>query len=231
MCGRYVSPSERDLERLFGAMKIEPFEGVERLYNAAPTTLLPVVRMRDGELAGAQMQWGLVPYWWSKEELPSSTINARIEDAATKPMWRDAVAGARALVPALGWYEWKAGTRKTPYYVQAHDGEPICFAGLWSRWRPKGGEPMLTFAIITTDAAGSLTEIHERMPAVIPRAAWNEWLDPQRTDPTEVMQWLRTATLSDFRAYPVSTFVNSTRNQGEQCVEPASANRELDLFE
>jgi putative SOS response-associated peptidase YedK len=225
MCGRYVSPSERDLERLFGHMKIDPFAGVERIYNAAPSLLLPVVRIRNGELVGARMQWGLVPYWWNKETLPSSTINARIEDAATKPMWRDAVSGARALVPALGWYEWhtRPDGRKVPHYVRAADGEPVCFAGVWSRWKPRDGEPLYTFAIITRDAADSLSHLHQRMPAVLPRSAWNEWLDPQRTDGQQMMEWLASATMSEFGAYPVSTYVNSPDNQGEKCIEGVGA--------
>jgi putative SOS response-associated peptidase YedK len=226
MCGRYVSPSERDLERLYGDLKIDPFQGVERIYNAAPSLKLPVLRMRHGELVGTPMQWGLIPYWWSKDELPASTINARIEDAATKPMWRDAAARARALVPALGWYEWQTvGGRKVPQYVQAADGDPVCFAGLWSRWkRSPDAEPLYTFAIVTRDALGALKDIHPRMPAVLPRSAWDRWLDPERTIAAEALDWLRTATMSDFRAYPVTTYVNAPQNQGERCVEPAEPN-------
>lgn len=224
MCGRYVSPSERDLERLFGGRSPNPFAGVERIYNAAPSLMLPVLRMRRGELAGAQMQWGLVPHWWKKEELPASTINARIEDAATKPMWRDAAARARALVPALGWYEWrKSGGPKTPHFIRAKDGEPISFAGLWSRWQPPGGgEPLYSFAIMTTDAAPALAHIHDRMPVALPQSAWHDWLDPERTDAAEVMRWLAGAAMTTFEHHPVSSYVNSPRNQGERCIEPAS---------
>lgn len=223
MCGRYVSPSERDLERYYGELKIDPFEGVERIYNAAPSLKLPVLRSRHGELVATPMQWGLIPYWWSKEELPASTINARIEDAETKPMWRDAAARARALVPALGWYEWQAvGGRKVPHYVQGTDGEPVCFAGLWSRWkRSPDAEPLYTFAIITRDAVGELTGIHPRMPAVVPRSAWDRWLDTERTSAAEAMSLLRNEPVSDFRAYPVSTYVNAPQNQDEKCIEPA----------
>lgn len=225
MCGRYVSPSERDLERFFGKLRIEPFQDVERIYNAAPSLALPVVRIRHGELVGTRMQWGLVPYWWSKQELPASTINARIEDAASKPMWRDAAARARALVPALGWYEWRTvGGRKVPHYVQAANGEPVCFAGLWSRWkRAPDAEPLYTFAIVTRDATGVLKDIHPRMPAVLSRSEWNRWLDPAQTDAAEAFDALRATTLTDFRVYPVSGYVNSPQNQGEQCIEPASA--------
>src|SRR5262245_55885198 len=105
MCGRYVAPDERAIEQYFELRKEHPFQG--ELFNAAPSLALPVVLSVYGKLAAEPMQWCFVPFWWTKDELPNSTINARAEDAADKPMWRDAVKYGRALVPALGYYEWR----------------------------------------------------------------------------------------------------------------------------
>ena len=123
MCGRFVSREQAAIEREYNIKVRNPFE---RVYNAAPTMLLPVIRTqpRDADGAGSRealsMRWGLIPGWWSQPAAPTSTINARSEEAAAKPMWRSAVRHTRCLVPALGWYEWRVtGEGKVPYFIHA----------------------------------------------------------------------------------------------------------------
>ena len=43
---------------------------------------------------------------------------------------------------------------------------------------PKDVPPLLSCTIITTDAAGQLAEIHDRMPLTISASDWDRWLDP-----------------------------------------------------
>ena len=98
-----------------------------------------MVRAIDGKLVAEPMQWGLIPGWWNKDELPTRTINTRADEAPEKPMWRAAVKNSRALVPAMGYYEWQgAKPPKQPYYIHLPGNELMCFAGLWSEWRPRG---------------------------------------------------------------------------------------------
>lgn len=218
MCGRYVAPGEADLERVWNLPRNHnPFR---RVFNAAPTMLLPVVRERDGERAVVPMRWGLIPSWWSKPEPPQSTINARVEEAATKPMWRSAVKHTRCLVPALGWYEWQAqpGKRKLPHFIHAPDRGLIHFAGLWSSWVRDGEDPVDSFAILTRDASASVEAIHNRMPVILRSSAFGEWLDPNPRDGTAAAALAHEAARTDFQAYPVSSRVNSPRNQGEGCL-------------
>jgi len=219
MCGRYVSPDEAAMERAWGFTHApNPFPAI---YNAAPTMQLSVVRRtaEGPELCG--MQWGLIPAWWSREQRPHSTINARIEDAATKPMWRTAIKRTRCLVPSLGWYEWKKPetTRQTkqPYFIHLPNRELFHFAGLWSSWTPKGGETILSFAILTRDAAPGIAHIHDRMPVVLPRDAYEAWLDPTAEDGRAAAATAAGAAVTNLAAHPVSTYVNSPRNQGEEC--------------
>jgi putative SOS response-associated peptidase YedK len=113
MCGRYVSPDEAAIERLWNFTRGggNPFS---RNFNVAPTTQVPVLRS-DGdslELKGAR--WGLIPDWWKEAKLPVHTINARSEEAATKAMWRQPLRQARCLIPAEGWYEWQKLERVDP---------------------------------------------------------------------------------------------------------------------
>jgi len=220
MCGRYVSPDESAIERAWGFTRApDPFSVV---YNAAPTMQLPVVRQGADGPELCAMQWGLIPVWWSREQLPHSTINARVEEAATKPMWRTAIKRSRCLVPSLGWYEWKkpetGRQAKQPYFIHFPDQELFHFAGLWSSWNSKGGETVLSFAILTRDAAPGIADIHNRMPLVLPRDAYQAWLDPAATDGAAAAAAAADAAVTDFAAYPVSTYVNSPRNQGENCV-------------
>lgn len=218
MCGRYVSPDEAAMERSWNVTRgPNPFRTV---YNAAPTMVLPVVRLQ--EVCG--MQWGLIPAWWSKAEPPRSTINARIEDAAAKPMWRTAVRHTRSLVPSLGWYEWQergAGRGKQPYFIHLPERGLMHFAGLWSHWTPKDGEAVLSFAILTREAAGPVASIHTRMPVVLPPDAYAAWLNPAAQDGAAVTAAAADASMTQFVAHPVSTYVNAPRNQGEECIKAA----------
>jgi len=225
MCGRYLSPDQAALERDGDLRVRNPFE---RVYNAAPTMKLPVVRVvQDSGAAAAAvrealpMHWGLVPTWWSKPELPTHSINARSEEAAAKPMWRDAVRRGRALVPALGWYEWQVTAGgKQPCFLHAPDGGLLWFAGLWAV--NAALEPP-TFAILTREAVASVSQVHHRMPLVLGAQAAAEWLAPGTDRGSERLAAAVAAVQQDFAWHPVSTFVNSPRNQGERCIAPFTA--------
>lgn len=226
MCGRYVSPDDAALERAWNFTRgPNPFRTI---YNAAPTMALPVVRQHEGQPEVCAMQWGLIPLWWSKPEPPRATINARVEDAASKPMWRSAVKHTRCLVPSLGWYEWQergGGRRKQPFFIHLPQMKLFHFAGLWSSWTPKGGAPLLSFAILTRDAAGDMAAIHNRMPIVLPPDAYDAWLDPATADGAAATTAAADAAMTQFESYPVSTYVNSPRNQGEECIGPLAQRR------
>ncbi len=85
---------------------------------------------------------------------PRTSFIARLEEAAGKPMWRDAWARARCLIPAKGWYEWQvveytdAATGeikvvKQPHFIRRADGKLLCFAGLMSYWKqPRTGKAL-----------------------------------------------------------------------------------------
>lgn len=225
MCGRYLSPDQAALERDNDLRVRNP---LVRVYNAAPSMELPVLRWTPApELAAAAerevlpMRWGLVPGWWSRPALPTSTINARSEEAASKPMWRDAVRRGRALVPALGWYEWQVGPAgKQPFFLHAADLGLIWFAGLWAARRDAEGHESLSFAILTRAASPAVAVVHDRMPVVLPPAAQLDWLEPGSDRGSERLAAAVAAASNDFAWYPVSTYVNAPRNQGDRCIAP-----------
>ena len=239
MCGRFVSREQAAIEREFHIKVLNPFE---RVYNAAPTMQLPVVRASHAapdvpnERDALPMRWGLIPSWWSQPTHPTATINARSEEAATKPMWRGPVRQSRCLIPAMGWYEWKTeragepaaagktpGAGKTPYYIYAASDVGFCFAGLWSEWRSPAGDAQLSFAILTRAASEALQPVHHRMPVVLPPTAYDDWLAVWPKDPSSRLADFVAAALNDFAFHPVSRYVNTPRNQGKKCLERAES--------
>jgi putative SOS response-associated peptidase YedK len=214
MCGRFalsIIPA-----RFAAAFGVEPPE-VEGRWNIAPDTPILVVRLdREGRREAVPLRWGILGPWMTDAKDPARQINARVESAGTKPMFRDAFRKGRCLIPADGFYEWqkrKEGPSQ-PFYIRRRDGEPLAFAGIWRANRLADGKRFDSCAILTTDAHPSLRPIHHRMPLMLPASAYAAWLDPGIMD---VPAPLDEAALE---AYPVSTAVNSPRQEGAGLVTP-----------
>jgi putative SOS response-associated peptidase YedK len=109
---------------------------------------------------------------------------------------------------------------KTPFFLHREDGEPLFMAGLWSVWKPeKDAEPLLSCTIITTDAVGELSEVHDRMPLILAEDAWDRWLDPDAPLDEDLLAAAPDVRGIDLRQ--VSTLVNSVRNNGPELLQPA----------
>ena len=191
-------------------------------YNVAPTQQVAAVLEDEGGRRLEMLRWGLVPSWADDPEIGARMINARSETAPEKPSFRRAFRGRRCLIAADGFYEWKRENGgKQPYYFRMQDGRPFAFAGLWESWE-KGGEGILrTCAILTTRANSVLSEVHDRMPVILPHDAYDAWLDPD-ADREELGELMIPYAGDDLETYPVSRFVNSPRNNDERCIEPAA---------
>ncbi len=184
-------------------------------YNAAPQSVQPVVRLnRDsGQREVALLRWGLVPFWAKDAKLAYTTINARAEEVAAKPAFREALKKRRCLVPADAFYEWQKLDAKTrrPHAIALRSGEPYAFAGLWERWQPREGSPLETFTIITTDANEVTEPLHDRMPVILERRDYERWLDAG--DPAQPpIDLLRPYPAQKMLAWPVSNRVGNVRN-------------------
>lgn len=217
MCGRYgETEGAETLARRFNAALRAP--ATEPRYNIAPTQHAPVLTLEDGGLGLSLYRWGLRP-GWAKDKAPEP-INARSEDAAAKPYFRSAFRSRRCLVPATGFYEWqKTPDGKVPHWIHRADGEPLTFAGLWEVWAPRDAEPVHSFCILTTTPNPVMSPIHDRMPVVLEGDARDAWLDPGVSVPD--LQALMRPWDGELRAYPVSTRVNSPRNDGPELIERA----------
>lgn len=228
MCGRFVSASPPDeLARYFGAEQVTE-EVREPSYNVAPTSDVYVV-VDTGEVRRLETyHWGLIPFWAKDAKVGQKMINARADSIATKAAYKQAFKKRRCLIPADGFYEWRKDpttNRKQPMYIARRDGEPLALAGLWEVWRPKGSEDddawVRSCTIITGEPNDLVARIHDRMPVLLPPSAWDAWLDPTNDDLDSLGQLLVPAPSELLVAHPVSTRVNSARNDDPSLVEPA----------
>lgn len=220
----------------------QPPEGTPD-YNVAPTKRAPVVLTRASredpstppQRSLRLFTWGLVPSWSKDPRQGVRMINARAETAASSSAFGPALAARRALIPALGWYEWRrtsdASPRgrgmKQPFFFTRRDGATLAMAGLYEFWRDPAiadsADPLAwlaTFTILTTAAEPALAPVHERQPLVLERDHWQRWLDPTMTDPAAVADLLVPALPGRFTAYAVGTAVNAQAGNGPDLVRP-----------
>jgi putative SOS response-associated peptidase YedK len=189
-------------------------------YNLAPQQEAPVV-VDGGARRLVVMKWGLVPSWSKDAAAGYRMINARAETAPEKPSFRGPFRKQRGLIPADGFFEWKReGERKRPFALRLASREPFAMAGLWDRWRAADGAELLSFTILTTAANPLVSEVHDRMPVILPREAEEAWLDPK--SPPEALKPLLVPYPGAMEAVPVSLAVNNPRNDGPEVLRPAS---------
>ncbi|BBL81025.1 SOS response-associated protein YedK [Rubrobacter xylanophilus DSM 9941] len=220
MCGRYTlaTPVGRVAEQ-FGAEG--PLPEIPPSYNVAPGRGVAAVVQEGGRRRLEVLRWGLVPPWAEDPRVGDRMINARAETAASKPSFRRAFRERRCLIPADGFYEWRRlDGGKQPYYVRRRDRAPFAFAGLWEVWRGEEGE-LRSCTILTTRANRLLSEIHDRMPVIVPRDLYGLWLEAEG-EREELDAVLRPYPEEELEAYPVSRLVNSPANDDPRCIEPAA---------
>ena len=245
MCGRYASSRRpEDLVEEFDIADVRIPAPLEADYNVAPTKEVYAVVERlpknsaeskeSDEPPERQLRvltWGLVPSWAKDPSIGNRMINARMETVAEKPAYKKAFAVRRSLLPADGYFErypteelTAAGKpRKQPFFIRPKDGGVLAMAGLYEIWRdPTKAEDAedrfrWTCTVITTEAEDSVGHIHDRMPLMVERDRWSEWLDPRSGGDTGL---LVPAAPGMLEAFPVSTLVSNVRNNGPELLEP-----------
>ncbi len=220
MCGRFVVTLPPDaIARLFRTHG--PVPNLAATWNLAPTRDAPAIRLHPEtrERRLDLLRWGLVPHWAKDPKAVRMMINARGETIASTPMFRDAYARRRCLVPADAFYEWQEPEpgRKQPWAIARADGQPMVFAGIWEGWRGADGTIIRSFAIVTTAANPTLRPLHERMPVILEEPDWPRWLGEDAGDPAPLLR----PSDAELRTWRVGTAVNSVRNDSAALLEPA----------
>ena len=228
VCGRInLWMSSAELAGVFELFR-EP-EWLPR-YNLGPMQQILSIRMHPkGVRLAEPVQWGLVPGWTKFPINGPPLNNARCETVATKRSFCDSFKKRRCLIPANGFYEWKRLDNKTkqPWNIFRNDGQPLAMAGIWDHWETPDGDTLESCAVITTEANPFMSQIHDRMPVILAREDWPLWLDPQVTDPAEIMRMLVPCPDEWLSGNPVSSRVNQVSHDSPDCILPVKETRTL----
>ncbi len=221
MCGRYRrTTSEEEIARQYH-IPIPPQLDLPISYNIAPTQDVLAIRFNSETKQRTldALRWGLIPSWAKDEKIAYKTINARVETVDTAPSYRQAFKKRRCLIPVDTFYEWhRVGNGKVPYAIGIKDDSVFVFAGLWEGWKPPGSEEWIrTCTIITGEPNDLVREIHTRMPVILPEEHHDVWLSGEAGK-----EILVPFPAERMRAWPISTRVNSPRNNDPGILEPVS---------
>lgn len=185
MCFRIEQEGEnlgalvRAIEDLFGEIALQ--EGLSGGANIALTDPALVVLQRK-ELQLRSLRFGLWPSW--KKTAPTYDVNlgnARAETVDELPSFKEPFEKRRCLIPVTGFYEWRLDPgekKKTPYKVTTEENV-FYLAGIWDYW---AAQNIASFAIITTEPNQLISQLHNRMPVILPRELHRDWLDPENDD-------------------------------------------------
>ena len=226
MCGRGASVYDREsVARFVLAEEVQAPE-LPLSWNVAPTQDVYVAATNtSGARKLRALRWGLVPHWAKDPRAAARLINARAETLAQRPAYRGLLGSHRGLAVFSGFYEWwrphtgvKAG--KQPYYFRLVSGEPLAIAALWDTWHDTEGRVLRTVSLITSAANETMAPVHDRMPVVLAPDAWDEWLAPGPIRAPRLARLLSPAPNDRLACWPVSSAVNSPKNNGPQLVEP-----------
>jgi putative SOS response-associated peptidase YedK len=214
MCGRYaIITSPEELKTAFAYSETPNFPP---RYNIAPTQPVPVVHLSEGVRHFTLMRWGFIPGW--VKDLKSFPLinNIRSETAREKASFRAAFMRRRALMPADGFYEWqRLDKSRRAFLIRRPDAKPFAFAALWETWSTSDGSELDTAAMLTTNANGLISAIHDRAPVILMPRDYDTWLDP-RTSSAEAESLLRPPPDGFLEMLAVSDAVNKVANDGPE---------------
>jgi putative SOS response-associated peptidase YedK len=210
MCGRGVSAAFRqeqiDVDSWpghYNATAGQSYHELQRSWNVAPTQKIPIAISTGDEVILEADTWGTRVEAMVGEKF---TINAKKENLARFPAWREA---QRCAVIFNGFYEWQrhSNGRKTPHLIYRRDNEPLVMAGL------RG----LQGTVIVTQEPPTGFDLHHRFPVTGSLDGVLEWAlgdELPAPEPATAFSW-----------HKVTQDVGDSRTNHERLTEPTK-----DLF-
>lgn len=220
MCSRYSLTSPPEAVRAYFGYRDTP--NFPARYNVAPTQPIPVVCLdKEGARRFRLMRWGLLPAFVKDPKQFPTLINARSEDALSKPSFRNAMRWRRCLIPTDGFYEWTGPkSARRPFLLRPREPRLIAFAGLYERWRDGEGGEVDTVAILTCPANRTVTPLHDRMPVVLSPEHFDAWLDCKGTAAQAAAELLLPAAGDLLEAVEMHPKINDSRKDEPGIQEP-----------
>lgn len=216
MCGRFALKAP--VAELVSRFGLDEAVEVAPRYNIAPGTDIPVIRASpEGKRVMHMLRWGLVPHWAKDPTIGAKLSNARGETVAEKPSFREAFKRRRCLVPADGFYEWKAveGGKKQPYYFSMTDGQPFALGGIWESWKAPDGQILRTCCLITTGPNAIMEPVHDRMPVILAPENFNAWLTGEAD---KALELVRPYLAEGMQAWAVDRRVSRSSEEGASLI-------------
>lgn len=176
MCGRVTFPNSSETAKRLGVNDSEtPREGDVNAFAFKDTYIFGLADRAPDTLR--HFHWPLVPSWCN--QYPAfNTINARSEDMADKPAYKHLLGKRHCIIAIDGFYEWKRGGNKTPYYFSMANGDLMLLAGLWD-YNTRLDAPLLSCTVITREPNQIIADVHNRMPVILTREQVDIWLNTQ----------------------------------------------------
>jgi putative SOS response-associated peptidase YedK len=218
MCGRFYLDAPQEILESYFNLQAAP--ALSPRYNIAPSQDVAAVILADQKRVLKMLHWGLIPFWAKDEKIGHHTINARLESVEAKPSFRAAFKSRRCLIPASGFYEWKAlKGGKQPYCIRPKAETIFVFAGLYEHWQSESGKQINSCSILVTEAKEPIRQVHDRMPVILSPESYTDWLDPETQDPQLLKSLLTNQVMPEAEIYPVSKRINNPRNEDVDCLK------------
>jgi putative SOS response-associated peptidase YedK len=115
----------------------------------------------------------------------------------------------------------RAGQNRDPLHFGMKDDSLFAFAGIWDRWKSPTGQVIESCSILTTTPNELLTDVHSRMPVILPPRHYDVWLTAPASEAERLAELLLPFDSNLMRRHWVSSFVNKPRNDTPECAMEA----------
>jgi len=221
MSSRYALYEINKLHDRFAPLCDVP-RGVKPSYNINPAQTVVAIVNRDGVNQIEKMIWGFVPAGAKDTNsiFRYKTHNAKSEVVFDKPTWARAIREKRCLIPANGFYEWKASaTGKDPYYIQVTNQPLFAFAGIYGTWTDPDGTDHGMCSIVTVASDADDDMMPSRLPVIVNPDDEADWLNPQIDSINSIYKIMRPYQASKLSIIRVNDAVNSPKSNGPELIE------------
>ncbi len=229
MCGRINVSDNEGVRLLLAMLGMEVWPSRDPRFNVAPSQALDVVGWQNEAAVHQRMQWGLIPAWAKPGTFSAPLINARSETIHEKPSFRKLISSHRVLIPINGFYEWRrTGKVKEPHFVKPAFADAMFIAGIYqppSKASSDDKPARAQVCAVTVEANEVMSKVHHRMPVILDSADALTWIQPG--DKNTLDQLMVPASNDALQILEIGDYVNSSRNEGPECVAPRRIN---DLF-
>lgn len=168
MCGRFsLDTFPKSIIDFLEVGNID-FNPLAQVY---PTNQVDVVFRHGSRNEIASMTWG-----WERSFSKRPLINARSQEAWDKKTWSKALRERRCIIPASGFFEWDENQpkgKRDRYRVNPIYEDGFAFGGLYEI-NSETGE--MAMAILTTSPNKKMSKIHHRMPVILDKEEFKNWL-------------------------------------------------------